>query len=531
MNDKNNKIKQALGGIEIPADSKARILNGAKNGVSVKPRTHRSMRFAVMLAAIAVIVSLSVMIPLFTPGTNVGDVSYSEDSGFTASNGSDTPYTPSDDSTTQDSSEAPYTPSDDSTPSHNSGAESNGGVSDESYSVPPIDDYVMSADKLQMVSKFYEDLAAENPDVHPGFFELYDTFAIELFMRCAQSGEKNVMISPFSILTTLSMVMNGADGETKAAIEKQIGMTAEQLGRSIVAYANSFYRSQKCSVASACSMWIKNSFADNIRDSFYDKIEDIYDSEIMLAPFDDSTVKSINDWCEKNTNGMIKKIIDDMPDSTVMLLANALVFEADWQNVFEGDTFKRTFYGLRGETEVDMMSEDATLDLLQDETCIGFLKKYDGGRYAFAALIPNDENEDIYSFAASLGAGRWRYLFDTSFSAYTRIYLPCFTADYTDANMADKIADIGYSALLDKNADFAGILKAPVDGRFYVSDISHAVHIEVTRFGTRAAGVTAGRFSIDSMPGYYVELNRPFVYAIVDMRTGSMLFVGVITDI
>lgn len=294
---------------------------------------------------------------------------------------------------------------------------------------------------------------------------------------------------------------------------------------------DSLYRSQKCSVVSACSMWIKNSFADNIRDSFYNAIEDIYDSGIFLAPFDKSTVDSVNAWCEKTTNGMIKEIINDIPDNTVMLLANALVFEADWQKVFEGEPVKTTFYGLRGETEVDMMSEDAVLDLMQDETCTGFLKKYDGGRYAFAALIPNDKSENIYSFAASLGTGRWRYLFDTSFSAYAKIHLPCFTADYSDADMIDKLADIGYSALLDKNADFAGILKTPVDGSFYVGNISHAVHIEVTRFGTRAAGVTMGSLGLDSVPEYYIDLNRPFVYAIVDMQTGSMLFVGIITDI
>lgn len=107
------------------------------------------------------------------------------------------------------------------------------------------------------------------------------------------------MISPLSVMTVLSMIMNGADGETKAATEEQIGMTAEQLGKSLTAYVDSLYRSQKCSVVSACSMWIKNSFADNIRDSFYNAIEDIYDSGIFLAPFDKSTVDSVNAWCEK----------------------------------------------------------------------------------------------------------------------------------------------------------------------------------------------------------------------------------------
>lgn len=501
MNDKNNKIKQALDGITIPPDSKARILNGAKNSAALKPQTHRGMRFAVVLAAIAVIVSISIMLPLFLTGGDNSDMPYGESSADISSNGSDSSGTPSDDGSTPD------------------------------YSVPPVDEYVMSSDKLQMVSKFYGELAAQNPDIHDKFFELYDTFAIELFSRCAQSGKKNVMISPLSVMTVLSMIMNGADGETKAATEEQIGMTAEQLGKSLTAYVDSLYRSQKCSVVSACSMWIKNSFADNIRDSFYNAIEDIYDSGIFLAPFDKSTVDSVNAWCEKTTNGMIKEIINDIPDNTVMLLANALVFEADWQKVFEGEPVKTTFYGLQGETEVDMMSEDAVLDLMQDETCTGFLKKYDGGRYAFAALIPNDKSENIYSFAASLGTGRWRYLFDTSFSAYAKIHLPCFTADYSDADMIDKLADIGYSALLDKNADFAGILKTPVDGSFYVGNISHAVHIEVTRFGTRAAGVTMGSLGLDSVPEYYIDLNRPFVYAIVDMQTGSMLFVGIITDI
>lgn len=114
------------------------------------------------LAAIAVIVSISIMLPLFLTGDDNSDMSYGESSVDIPSDGSDMSYAPSDDDSTPD------------------------------YSVPPIDEYVMSNDKLQMVSKFYDELAAQNPDIHDKFFELYDTFAIELFSRCAQSGKKTL---------------------------------------------------------------------------------------------------------------------------------------------------------------------------------------------------------------------------------------------------------------------------------------------------------------------------------------------------
>lgn len=472
-----NKLKKTLSEIKMPPESKARVCFGAKNAArQSQPKQFRM--YTVAIAAIALTVALALTVMLLP------------DSGS-------------------------YIPED----------------SSETVSQTPVSDYVLSEQKLQMVAKFYGELAENNPEIHENFFKLYDTFSIELFTKCAEYGKKNTMISPLSVLTALSMVMNGAGGDTKSAIEQQIGMTAEELGRSITAYISSLYQSKECSVTSACSVWIKDKFAGNIRDSFCDALEDIYDSEIMLSPFDDTTVGSINDWCESQTKGKIKKIVDNIPKNIVMMLANALTFEAEWEKLYEGELYKLDFNGIDGTTSVDTMLDSDHYDILEDEECIGFLKNYKGGRYALAVLMPKSEQEDIFAFAKTLGTGRWRYLFDTAFDARAKIKLPCFSADYTDSNMQEKLNKIGYSALTDTDADFSGMVSASIDGSFKLEKVMHSVHIDVTQFGTFATGITVGAMFSETIPQYDIRVNRPFVYAIVDTETGSMLFVGIITDI
>lgn len=502
----NNKLKQSLDKIKMPPDSKERVRYGAKNAVRSAPKRQTRL-YAVAFAVIALTVAVSMLLVLLT------------DSGVSQ------PEASSDDRFIHDASSA-----DTSSVADDHSSDTSSGTRDDTVSQMPVSDYVLSEQKMQMVSAFYGELAKNNPEIHQNFFRLYDTFSIELFLKCAGTGEKNVMLSPLSVLTALSMVMNGADGDTKAAVEKQIGMTAAELGRSITAYARSLYQSEDCTVTSVCSMWIRDEYKGNIRDSFCDALEDIYDSEIMLAPFDSATVDSINAWCSKNTSGRLKKLISDIPDDTVLLLANALVFEAEWQELQKAPV-KRKFNGLGGTKEVDMLLDTDDYCVLYDEDCTGFLKDYKGGRYAFAALLPNDENENIYSFAASLATGRWRYLFDTAFEASAHISLPCFSADYSDTDLQEKLNEIGYSALTDLNADFMGILKSPFDGSFRLGNVTHSVHLDVTPFGTVAAGATVAAMPGDSFPQYRIDLTRPFVYAIVDKTTGSMLFVGVITDI
>ena len=81
-------------------------------------------------------------------------------------------------------------------------------------------------------------------------------------------------------------------------------------------------------------------------------------------------------------------------------------------------------------------------------------------------------------------------------------------------------------AAFDANvADFTGLASR----RVYISDIEHETVVKVDESGTEAAGATAAQLVLQSMPIGMI-MNRPFFYAIVDGKTGALLFIGALID-
>ena len=119
--------------------------------------------------------------------------------------------------------------------------------------------------------------------------------------------------------------------------------------------------------------------------------DECYDASVYETAFNDATVDSINDWVEQNTDGMIKEILDEIPADAVIYLINALVFEAEWADKYEETQIRENMKFTTGkgmEQRVDMMFSEESL-YLTDENAKGFIKYYKGGKYAFAALLPN----------------------------------------------------------------------------------------------------------------------------------------------
>lgn len=374
------------------------------------------------------------------------------------------------------------------------------------------------------------------PSVHgktadDSFIYASAAFAGELFKTVYSSDSgKNVLVSPLSVMLALAMAANGAEGDTRAEMQSVLGdiLTMDELNAYLYSYASNLPRSEKYRVDIANSIWYRdNRSAFTPSQDFLTVNAGYYGASAYGAPFNSSTVRDINNWVNLNTEGMIKKIIDDISEDNLMYIINALVFEAEWQRIYEKYQVKDgIFTTVSGEEiPVDMMSSSEHV-YVKVNGAHGFAKQYKDSKYSFVTLLP-DEGISIDSFISGLDM---RELSDAVRSKDYRTIvakMPKFEYSY-DVTLNDALAAMGMTAAFDpENADFSAMGESSL-GNLYIGEVIHKTHISVHEKGTKAGAVTSIGLNGSAAPNemIYITLDRPFVYMIVDNQTGLPIFFG-----
>ena len=360
--------------------------------------------------------------------------------------------------------------------------------------------------------------------------------AVELFQSSVlESKDENVLISPLSIQLALAMTANGADGNTKAEMEALLGgeISLEDLNEYLYSYVNNLPSAEKYKLQIANSIWFRDDEGRlQVEKDFLQKNADYYGAQAYKAAFDDQTLKDINNWVKDHTDGMIDSILDQIDEDAVMYLINALVFDAEWQHVYDkSDVYKGKFTNIGGtEKQVDMMHSEETV-YLQDENAIGFMKPYSGSKYNFAVLLPN-EGVDIYEYIAGLTGESLMETLSTPQLGMVMATLPKFSYEY-ELTMNDVLKELGMpSAFIGDTADFSKMAHSS-RGNIYIGDVLHKTFISVDELGTKAGAVTKVQMNDECavMSEWVVTLNRPFVYMIIDNETKLPVFIGTVMDV
>lgn len=353
------------------------------------------------------------------------------------------------------------------------------------------------------------------------------SFAAELFKDNYSKG-KTTLVSPLSVLTALALVQNGAQGNTLAQLEQALGgLDRDTLNACMRAYCDFLTESDELKIAN--SVWTDSSA--EAKRAFLQKAVDSYSAQLFSAPLSDpKTVESINSWVKKNTDGMIPKIIEKADRYAVMMLVNAIAFDAKWETPYKrSDIEKLEFTSYSGsKKKTDFMCSTENV-YLKDGGTVGFMKPYKNGRFAFAALLP-DENTGIDDYVASLSGDKLMKIFSSAKRGNeVNVKMPKFRAEYS-AQLIDTLKKMGVKDAFDsKTADFSSLIE---NRDAYIATVVHKTFIEVDENGTRAAASTlVGADTMSLMEPYSVCLNRPFVYMIVDTETNLPLFIGVQTEI
>lgn len=356
-------------------------------------------------------------------------------------------------------------------------------------------------------------------------------FAIRLFQK-TRDDSKNSLISPLSVMLALSMTANGAKGETLTQTESLLGgdIPMETLNEYLYSYIKALPSEKTAKLNIANSIWVRdNGFT--AEKAFLQKNADYFDAAVYKSAFDVKTLRYINNWVKKNTDGMIEKIIDDIDPDAVMYLINTVLFDAEWENIYKKDEVRDgTFTALDGTKRTASMMYSAEHLYLDDGKAIGFIKPYRNG-YSFVALLPN-EDISLSDYAASMTGKSFADTIKNAEDVPVEAAMPKFSYDY-DIEMSGALKALGMSLLFDpEKADFSA-LGYYESGNIFISRVLHKAYITVDEKGTKAGAATAADIKATSDTGglYSVTLDRPFVYAVIDDACGLPVFVGAVTDI
>ena len=359
-------------------------------------------------------------------------------------------------------------------------------------------------------------------------------FALNLFKSCNENG-KNTLISPVSVLSALAMTYNGADGRTYEQMEDVIGMAADDINLYFHSYMNKLPQDKNCKLSLANSIWLTDDDRFTVNKDFLQTNGDYYGADIYKVLFNNKTCDEINDWIKDKTEGMIPKILDAIPDDAVMYLVNALAFEAEWAEVYyEEDVRDGVFTDEKGnKSDVEFMYGSDYV-YYEDEYATGFMKYYKDCKYGFVALLPN-EGVSVSGYMDTLSGEKLYSMLANPIYATVHTSIPKFETDY-DVEMGKTLKEMGMTDAFNYNEANFGRFGVFKERNIFIGRVLHKTYISVGEKGTKAGAATviemaAGSAIDDPSDIKTVNLNRPFVYMIVDCENNIPLFIGTMMDI
>ena len=359
-----------------------------------------------------------------------------------------------------------------------------------------------------------------------------NAFGIALLAEMAGRDERpNVVLSPLSASMALGMTMNGAAGETFQAMSTTLGFEGlsqaeiNDAYRGLIELLTGLDRDVRFDIANA--IWANEGIP--FHQTFFDAVADAFDARTESSDFaDPATLEAINGWASEKTDRLIPKILDQLDPDLVMILLNAIYFDGAWTTQFDpDDTSRQAFTREDGSTvQVDMMSlADVDLPLGGGPDYTAAELPYGGGAFSMVVVVPNGSTS-VRDFVARMDSDAW----DAVIAGLTEreldlLSIPKFEITY-DAFLNEALKAMGMEIAFGGGADFSNM--SPLGQDLCIDFVRQKTFVEVDERGTRAAAVTAVGVGPVSFTG--LTADRPFVFAIRERLTGTIVFIGMVGD-
>ncbi|MGQ9791012.1 MAG: serpin family protein [Armatimonadota bacterium] len=372
--------------------------------------------------------------------------------------------------------------------------------------------------------------------VDPKLIDANNQFGFALLQELrAGDKEGNILLSPVSVTLALAMTYNGAAGETEQAMAKAMylnGMDKEALNQAVLDLRQSLQKAgPNVELTIANSLWARQ--GETFKQQFLQTNQRYFDAQVRVLDFNDPNAPgTINRWVDSHTKGKIKKIVQDIPSNTVMFLINAIYFNGKWQKPFDKAlTQLKPFHLASGEQKpVQMMKQEGRFAYLKGEGFQMISLPYGGGRLSMVIALP-DEGVRLAEWLDTLDAEKWKEWTSRLAMAEGELQLPRFKMDY-DKTLNNALKSLGMEvAFICGRADFTRMGEGP---DLFIQKVHHKAVVEVNEEGTEAAAVTSVQVGVKSVqlprPPFKMVVDRPFLFAIRDTRTGIVLFLGAVYE-
>ncbi|MFN8658775.1 MAG: serpin family protein [Candidatus Obscuribacterales bacterium] len=366
------------------------------------------------------------------------------------------------------------------------------------------------------------------------------TFPVDLFRETAKGkSDKNVLVSPFSAATALTMAYAGSEGGTREAMARVLGLPAED---------EKAYAAQKALLDSlskpgdATILEIANALFGNqsvkFKEAFLSVNKKYFDCEVSSLDFSaPASLAKINSWVSEKTHAKIPTIIQSVDPKSVLFLINAVYFKGTWAQKFEKALTKQAPFKMAdGSVKNVSMMNSVRKDFryLQTDDFQAVALPYADGRLSLYVILPINI-KPLNIFEAEMTQEKWNEWLGKFANSPGSLAMPRFKID-DDMLLNDPLSQMGMGvAFQPKSANFVEMVDQGDDQEIFISKVIQKTFMDVTEDGTEAAAATVvamprGLSIPDKKRPFYMTVDHPFIVAIVDETTRATLFIGHVAD-
>jgi serpin B len=360
-----------------------------------------------------------------------------------------------------------------------------------------------------------------------------NVFSIKLFknLNSTNTSNDNLFASPLSVSFALGMTSNGANSQTLDAIRNTLnfaGLTQQQVNN----YYNNLITNlpllnPNTTLKIANSIWYKQGF--NVLPAFLKTNTDNFHAQVQALDFtSQSSVNTINNWVKDNTDGKIPGIIDQLDPQAVMYLVNAIYFKSSWNQKFDpAQTKPKPFYKPDGsQVQASFMTGTKDYNYNAEGNISVFELPYSDKKFSMVIVMPTD-GTSLKDVITGLDSAKWQGLTQRLTAINAEISLPKFKFTYS-VTLNDALKALGMQIPFSDNADFSLI---STGSNLKISEVKHKAFVDIDESGTTAAAATSvGIVPTDILIPKTVIIDHPFIFAIREMSSGLILFIGTVND-
>ena len=355
------------------------------------------------------------------------------------------------------------------------------------------------------------------------FVNNQNTFSIKLMEQMGDENE-NVFMSPMCIYSSLSLLANGAGGDTRSQILDALGYKSDEI--EILNTMNQKFINalpiidESVTFSFANSLWISKEF--HVFSSYANLAKADYNAEIKTVDFKSpTTLQSINSWCNEKTNGMIPVLLNEIDAETKFALFYATYFNGAWSKKFDKEnTQKMVFQNHSGSISmVNMMTIDKwDYEYLENDNFSALRMPVGYGGYDVCFVLPKHDGNISYEEAFNVSAYS---------NELCEIFIPRFEINYNVySEIRNALNKMGIIELFTDYPEMDNLSEDPMK----ISEMFQKSVIKVDEDGAKAASA-GGTIWVTGEPSanpqkVIFKLNRPFKFFIQEKSSGAVLFMG-----